>query len=454
MSEPRLLDEVVRGCRGVLGRGRAVTDVLAQASSRTADLADSFRHESRYGHLVEIFLADVLVGLAFERDWSDSELQALLAVGAHTSGDTRDGIAMGVFLQAANDPRLLQLPPRVALEAKLRFLLLLPPVTEASLWVWQPNEPFAPLVHLGASAPTQSIRAAARGAIFGGIVSAKHPRGLIHAVPVMRLQEPAAALVVRARKGQVRAALVLAREAARSVSAVLERELLLHQSTETEQLLNGAGERRLARLGLDLHDGPLQGIALLHGDLQHFRGQIAKAIESDHRQAPLVGRVDDLIARLKAVDSGLREMAGSFEDPEFAKRPLADAIKSELASLAAHAGIEVSLEIDGTLDDLTASQRIAIYRIIQEALANAREHGQASDIKVTVSRRRHSIYAEVVDNGIGMDVERSVFAAAKRGRLGLIGMSERARLLGGTLGVESKPGGPTRVALTLPEWKP
>jgi two-component system, NarL family, sensor histidine kinase DegS len=62
--------------------------------------------------------------------------------------------------------------------------------------------------------------------------------------------------------------------------------------------------------------------------------------------------------------------------------------------------------------------------------------------------------AEVLDDGQGFEVEPTLVAAARGGRLGLVGMSERVRLLEGRLDVESKLGGPTRVAATIPRWRP
>jgi signal transduction histidine kinase len=75
-------------------------------------------------------------------------------------------------------------------------------------------------------------------------------------------------------------------------------------------------------------------------------------------------------------------------------------------------------------------------------------------VHVGVTSARDRVRAEVTDNGRGFDVERTVIRAARNGRLGLIGMSERARLLGGTLELRSRVGGPTVVAVTLPAWRP
>jgi NarL family two-component system sensor histidine kinase YdfH len=64
------------------------------------------------------------------------------------------------------------------------------------------------------------------------------------------------------------------------------------------------------------------------------------------------------------------------------------------------------------------------------------------------------VEAKVVDNGLGFDLESTLMRAARDGRTGLLGMNERVRLLGGQCRVESRPGGPTVVWVTLERWLP
>jgi signal transduction histidine kinase len=92
--------------------------------------------------------------------------------------------------------------------------------------------------------------------------------------------------------------------------------------------------------------------------------------------------------------------------------------------------------------------------MIQEALANVREHSGASSVEVRLSARRSAIEVRIVDDGMGFEVERALAKAAQRGRLGLVGMGERVRMLGGTFEIESAPGGPTTLTVTLPRWEP
>ena len=94
-----------------------------------------------------------------------------------------------------------------------------------------------------------------------------------------------------------------------------------------------------------------------------------------------------------------------------------------------------------------------MFRAIQEALANVREHAGATTVSVRV-KRRSAIELQIVDDGMGFEVERALAKAAQRGRLGLVGIGERVRMVGGSFELDSQPGGPTSLKITLPRWEP
>jgi signal transduction histidine kinase len=110
--------------------------------------------------------------------------------------------------------------------------------------------------------------------------------------------------------------------------------------------------------------------------------------------------------------------------------------------------------VTGDFTGMTVSQKIALIRILQEALTNVREHANAANVRISVAAGSGSFEARIEDDGVGFRVSRTLLDAAQRGRLGLVGSSERVRLLGGTFDVRSRPGGPTTVSLSLPRWQP
>jgi signal transduction histidine kinase len=214
-----------------------------------------------------------------------------------------------------------------------------------------------------------------------------------------------------------------------------------------------AHERRLLRLGFDVHDGPLQDLAMLAEDLRLLRRQLSDVLPAD--MAPLVlGRLDDLDAQVSGLDEQLRRISASVQSGLVDDRPLKDGLAHMVEAFARRAGMRPLLRIEGDLDGLTDSQRLALLSIVGEALNNAREHSQASVVEVEVRGEPERLNAAVRDDGTGFDVEETLMRSAREGRLGLVGLNERARLLGGACEISSRPGGPTEIAVRLPRWRP
>jgi signal transduction histidine kinase len=194
-------------------------------------------------------------------------------------------------------------------------------------------------------------------------------------------------------------------------------------------------------------------VLALGAEVRLFRDQLARVLGPHPDSAIVLGRVDDVTARLVALDHELREIVRSLESPTVLRTPLPELLRSEADGLRER-GIDVDLEVSGTFDTLTPSQAIVLLRVVQEALANVEEHAGAASARVSIAADRAQLRAEVTDDGAGFDVERTLVEAARRGRLGLVGMGERVRLLGGRLDVDSRPGGPTTIAVALPRWQP
>ena len=443
-----LIEEITAYFAGT-GADPATRNIFAAASARANAVADSGRPNPELATL--IFVADALSGLAIERGLGRDETRELLERVAAVLKLQPDHVESAVYLRAIRDPRFVVLPTKLAVEMHLRLLVTLTPVREASVWLQEPRGP-RPLLHLGEGQTTRRMRTVAREALRLGTPVASD-RAFIYGVPVLRWEQASAALVLRLRPDDWERCVAFAQEAAAVVGIVLERETLLERSMARERSLVEAGERRLVRLGFDIHDGPIQDISALAGDLHHFKRQLGGALPEEARE-PLLGRVDDLEARLVEVDRELRELAQSLESPTILRRPLEDVLRREVESFGASNEIAATLELFGNFAALTASQRIALVRVVQEALTNVREHSGASEVHVSVTEQRGFVQATIVDNGNGFDVERALIRAARGGRLGLVGMSERVRLLGGVFDLQSRPGGPTTISLTLPEWRP
>lgn len=392
------------------------------------------------------YAADVLAALCIELAAHRERAQRLIAEVAEMSELPRAALARGVL----SNPSLLGFPPAVAIEAQLGLVMAFAPLREVSLWMLDPGGDLHAVNRSGEPGAGRSTEELARRLLEGTVRTAK--RGTLIGFAVERWGEHAAALVGRPQRGRHDDCLPVLEEAVPMLGATLERERLVSRNVNAESLLSQTHERRLTRLGFDIHDGPLQDLSLLADDLELLRRQLTDVLPEELRPI-MSGRVDDLEAQLVALDSDLRRISASLQSPFTRHQTLPAALEEMCRAFAARSGIEPELHLEGELEDLTDSQQLAVLSIVREALSNVREHSEASEAIVTVHGRSMSIEIQVVDNGIGFDVEETLVRAARDGRFGLVGLHERARLLGGASHIESRRGQSTTIAVTLPRWR-
>lgn len=421
---------------------------LARACGRAAQL-ESVQQWAVGLHVV----GDVLGALVLERGWTQDEVRALLDEVARTGEVSADDAAVLVARQAVRDPCVLALAPRAAGDALLRLLHVTGPVESASVWVWRPGSPLAPVACVGEREPGRRAREVAREVVVGG-EEAQGSRALVRGYPIPAPTGHGGALVVRAQPGRSVAAALVAHEVAAAFRVVLERQALAESVIDAESAVVRFGERDLRRTGIDLHDGPLQQLAQLVGDASLFRSQLSESLADGRVRDLLIGRVDDLMARIDAVNADLRTLARSYAFPAAETAAFGKALRDELALFEQRTGVRVGLDVRGDLDALPAATKVAILRIVKEAVGNAHRHGDAAHVQVRIAVERGATRLEVEDDGRGFDPEATLTRAAAGGRLGVLGMMERARLLGGGLTVESRPGGPTVLRVALPDWSP
>ena len=241
----------------------------------------------------------------------------------------------------------------------------------------------------------------AKAALDG--VTAGSPQ--VHVRVVERWDRPYAALVARGRVAESEHLEEYLEEAANALAPLLERASLFDRRVQREHDLVAAGERRLLRLGFDLHDGPLQEIVALAEEIRTASTQISAVVPDDFRQR-VRGRFNDVHARLGALDESLRQIAHSIRSTTAVARPVADAVEAELVALENATGIEGELEVEGDLASLSDSQKIVLFRVVQEALSNVRKHSGAERVSVVLRSRRTFVDLTVTDDGCGFDPRR------------------------------------------------
>jgi DNA-binding NarL/FixJ family response regulator/signal transduction histidine kinase len=128
---------------------------------------------------------------------------------------------------------------------------------------------------------------------------------------------------------------------------------------------------------------------------------------------------------------------------------LSEAISRELEELEAQTGVQTQFISPGDAQPLTADQSMTLLRIAQEAINNARKHSGARRIRAGLQYGPEEVTLLIEDDGAGFDAG-TPRTPGPEGGYGLFGMNERARLMGGSLKIDSTPGWGTRVSTTLP----
>jgi len=204
------------------------------------------------------------------------------------------------------------------------------------------------------------------------------------------------------------------------------------------QLIEGQEEER-KRLAREIHDGPAQVLANAAMQLD-FVGQL---LQKDRPNA---------MSELTLLRGVMRESLGEVRRFMFNLQPkmlVEHGLVPTLQHYCADFANQYNLKIDINLPDLTGlltpNQELATFRVIQEALQNVQKHANATEVVISCSREPDGkILVSITDNGRGFDPE----AIEKRGT-GLVGMHERAELIGGKLKINSRPGYRTEIRLII-----
>jgi signal transduction histidine kinase len=356
--------------------------------------------------------------------------------------------------EVLRSPELLTVSATAAVEAQLAMLAALAPLRSVSLWTLDEAEQIQCALHIGEGSPSRSAKQVAQQ-LLAGESAEPGPRRLLLGLPVGRWRQPLAALVGSAKPGMRDACHPFLLEAAPMLAAILERDALISANAASERVLVESSERKLTRLGFDLHDGPIQDVALAAQDLRVLRDQLEAMLEDAGQRTLVRQRVDGVESQLVRLDDDLRRISNEVRAASvLLNRPFARALRDVAQAFAARTNVEPRLALDGEMGLLSGSQQIALLNVIHEALANVREHSDAKKVEIAVSANAEGVEAQVIDDGRGFDLEPTLIRAAHDGRLGLVAIHERVRLLGGQCRIDSRPGGPTVISVALERWEP
>lgn len=220
-------------------------------------------------------------------------------------------------------------------------------------------------------------------------------------------------------------------------------EELAARVTRLNQRLTSAQEEEWRRIARELHDDTAQSLILLCQQID--RAAAAPRLPRTSRDE-LRGVRTTAQAILKDVRRFSRDLRPSALDD----LGLAAAVQWLASDISAQQGIETSVDLATQLPRLAADTELGIFRIIQEGLRNVAKHSGAARATVTLECRAGVLRIVVADNGRGFQPASSADDLVLDGKLGLVGMQERAQIMGGNLRVDSRPGGGTSLIISIP----
>ena len=229
----------------------------------------------------------------------------------------------------------------------------------------------------------------------------------------------------------------------RAANAELRRQITAREQLAGRLITLQDEERR--RLGRELHDSTAQNLVALDMNLAH----LARGADANDREL-----CDTLADSRGLVAESLREirtLSYLLHPPLLDESGLASAIRWYADGFARRSGIVVSSEIDPSLGRLSREAEMALFRITQECLTNVHRHAASPSVSIRLKKRPTAVILEVEDAGHGMTAEHLVDTGRSTIELGvgISGMRERVRRLGGQLIIASSVTG-TSVRATLP----
>lgn len=271
----------------------------------------------------------------------------------------------------------------------------------------------APLLHHGTVGTASVI-----GSLIGAMFALGLSRGYIELL----------------REGRRREELIRSLEAAHRSLVDLQDELALTQ--------RHAGElRERTRISRDVHDTVAQEIS----SIRLIAHAEAERTTDPHAQQVL-RQVEDLAAE---GSRDIRRIIAELTPAELEDGALPAALRRLLTRLEEETAMTTGLDVDETITALPAEVEVALLRTAQSALANVRQHAQASRVNVSLADSEGTIRMDIVDDGVGVDAGDSRTRGSESG-FGLDFIAARMRELGGDLVIETSPGAGFAISATVP----
>jgi signal transduction histidine kinase/ligand-binding sensor domain-containing protein len=220
----------------------------------------------------------------------------------------------------------------------------------------------------------------------------------------------------------------------------------LEEASEGLRQLTGrlasAEEKERTRLSRELHDEFGQTLTAAKINLQMLR--------STATDPAVAQRLDEAVLMMDRMIGQGRDIARGLRPPLLDDAGLLPALENHLKGLGPIADVRIELDAAPPIPELSPEVRTVAFRAIQEAVSNALRHARATTIRVELRGEPDALFVVIADDGVGFDTE-AVARRIRRGEhLGLLGMAERARSVGGTIEFDSRPDAGSRVRIRIP----
>lgn len=211
-----------------------------------------------------------------------------------------------------------------------------------------------------------------------------------------------------------------------------------------EQLLAkiiSAQEDERKRIARELHDETGQALTTMMVDL--------KCIEDSCKDSQIIERIGELRALTAQTLDEVHHLASALRPSLLDDHGLVAALQKHIRDYSTKMNINIDSQINLYGEYLSPDIETTVFRIIQEALTNIAKYAESKNVSIIVGYRDSSLIAIIEDDGTGFDVDR-IMSSPNDKNLGLLGMSERALLIGGKIVIESEPGAGTTIFLEVP----
>jgi len=217
------------------------------------------------------------------------------------------------------------------------------------------------------------------------------------------------------------------------------------RAANTRLLTEHEGERKA--LARDLHDQVIQ-------DLLSFNYRLEE-VESKETPETLQVELASIRNGIRKMIGDLRQLCSDLRPPTIDSHGLPAAIRSFAHEWAERSGIDLQLDIDLALGRLPEPIELSVFRIVQEGLINVRKHAAARHVELSLQRTATaSLLVRLEDDGQGLPTPPDLASLSANKHFGLVGISERVALLGGTMKIESPTTGGVILQVEIPSPYP